>query len=633
MFLFRGATTAAVLCGIAVQAVLAYSAVPPPPAPETISITELPLPPLAPNNDAGACTKQINPSGTGCLVNGVFNSFQSGDFLPDGKHALAQVVFAGAPLAPDPASVYSGMQVILVKTDGTSFSNGDSWKCITCGVPAQNADAIDNSLYDYPQAFRDGSRLLIGHNILDCGGQQLTSDDCTPNNTFIYPLRWNVAADGSGPTGAIRELRLHPDQVHLSFNSFSYSSGSLGQFGYFARLAFDPQPTQGIPLVPRYDLVNVTRLYSPDTPHPLSTSGSQILLHPQAIAVGEARGFNGDGTEVTYVGTSTESGNVDVYAAHLTTGVVRRLTSHPEYCDPVAFSPNNKWIAIMDGRGSGRNMFLGGMRGIPPLVDIVAGVFPSATRNNGLRRFFEPYLLDFYGDRGNYYGQKINGDNNGIRGSGSFNDPEWNGMADPRWSPDSRQLVFWQTHTISPACGSPNPLPCYNSTEPGGRNYRMYIATFTSRAPTEPAPVQEHSDTIPWGIPYIPGDPDPAPPRLAAGIYTLTGKASGSAKVNITWANAPGTGTVSVVYNHYSDDGLSFLNGSERVAATLLQLVNFSFDWYSDIEQFGAVCGTKRTGPGGYQARITIGKSFLESNGTLVTTLNGVEWRNPLTGT
>ncbi|GFP60228.1 hypothetical protein TASIC1_0016011600 [Trichoderma asperellum] len=165
------------------------------------------------------------------------------------------------------------MQVIIVKTDGTKFSYGDSWKCITCGVPDGNAIGIDNSQYDYPQAFRDGSRLLVGHNVLECGAHHVTSDDYTPDKSFIYPLRWNIAADGSDVPGAIRELRLHPDNVHIEFSSFTFSSGSIGQFAYFARLSFNYSPSTGRPVTPR-----------------------TIAFNHQAISVGESRGFNGNGT-------------------------------------------------------------------------------------------------------------------------------------------------------------------------------------------------------------------------------------------------------------------------------------------------------------------------------------------------
>ncbi|KAM0548768.1 hypothetical protein ACHAPJ_009764 [Fusarium lateritium] len=207
---------------------------------------------LSPSADVGSCSKKVNPQGTGCIANGVFNAFQNGEFLPDGKHVLAQVVFEGAPVAPNPASIYSGMQVIIFKTNGKKFS--------------------------------DGTLLL---------------------------------------------------------------------------------------------LVSVLEVLS------------------------------------------------ERFACILT-------------------------------------MFTLCLRN-PPLVDLVGGILPATSRNSGVRRFFEPYLLDRFGDRGNYYGQRINGDNKGVPGSGTINDPEWNGMADPRWSPDSRQLVYWQTHTVSPACGGLNPLPCYKS--------------------------------------------------------------------------------------------------------------------------------------------------------------------------
>ncbi|KAJ4249782.1 hypothetical protein NW762_012124 [Fusarium torreyae] len=273
------------------------------------------------------------------------------------------------------------------------------------------------------------------------------------------------------------------------------------------------------------------------------------------------------------------------------------------------------------------------MRGIPPLVDIVGGILPATSRNNGVRRFFEPYVLDHFGDRGNWYGQKINGDNKGVPGSGAINDPEWNGMADPRWSPDSRQLVYWQTHTVSPACGGSNPLPCYKSKEQGGRNYRMYIATFTNRDPTARAPVKEHSDVIPWGTPYVPGSNPPAQSDVSSGIYTLKGKASGSAKVNITMGTLPTIGTVSVSYNKYSDDGKSYLDGSETVTRSVSRLVNYSFDWYSDIKQSGAVKGTKKTSKGGYHVSVSVMENVLTSTGSLVTTLDEVKWSSPASGT
>ena len=77
------------------------------------------------------------------------------------------------------------------------------------------------------------------------------------------------------------------------------------------------------------------------------------------------------------------------------------------------------------------------MRGLPPLTDLVTVSAVSSVRNNGDRRFFQPFLLDRYGDRGNYYGQQINAGNGKPE---SPSDPNWNAMADPRWSPDGASV-------------------------------------------------------------------------------------------------------------------------------------------------------------------------------------------------
>ncbi|KAJ8132233.1 hypothetical protein O1611_g1394 [Lasiodiplodia mahajangana] len=567
-----------------------YAAVPDPPAPEPVTIVELPLPPVT----TGSCTPEINPKGTGCIGQGMYgDGFQSGSFLPDGRHIVAYVTFAGAPEAPDPASVYNGSQIILIKTDDTLFPNGDAWKCVTCGVPAENALGKSDT-WDYPHAFQDGKRLLVGTNIIDCGEFLLTDAECTPERTFIYPIRWNVTPDGSGAGGSIRELRIHPDNVHLGFSSFVISGGAISQFGYFSRLQFNPSPETGEPLVPRYDLVNVTMLYSPNNTPPWTVNGDQIEFHPLSNTVGELRGFSGRGGEVTFIGYSVESCNIDLFAVELATGVVRRLTAHPEYADPLDISPDDEWTAVMDTRGTGRQLFMAGMRGVPPLIDMVATTVASSIRNNHQRRFFELYMIDRYGDRGEYFGQKINAAGSGVAGSGAINDPEWNGRADPRWSPDGTKIAYWQDLTASPACGEPV------------------------------------SDIVPWGTPYVPGDPAPPLPRVDQGTYTLLGAASGSAKVTIT-DNADGASvkSVAVEYDNYTDDGINFINGWENYTRSNPSPTLEIGDWYSDMVRTGETNSTKKTSPDGFHLSVDTLINIFEANGTLTTIVDSDVYLQP----
>jgi hypothetical protein len=607
---------------------------PPAPKPEPVTVTELPLPPVTASTAPGSCTTEINPRRTGCI--GQATGLESGSFLPDGRHILAIVRFAGAPAAPDPASNYTGDQLILIKADGTTFPNGDPWKCVTCGVPARNAVGRTAAL-DHPETFPDGRRVRAGSNVIDCAPHRLSDAACTPDKVHIFPIRWNVTADGSGAGGSMREIRLHPDGVHLGFNSVSRTAaGKYGQHAFLGRLIFNSAPTTGAPLAPRYDLANVTMLFDPaPDKQPVSVdpdNPGQLKVNLDAKPVGELRGFSGSGREVTYVGYPVESSNIDVFAADLTTGKVRRLTAHPEYTDPIAVSPDDEWTVAMDTRGTDRQMFMAGMRAIPPITDLVTTSATSSTRNNGQRRFFQPFLIDRHGDRGSYQGQQLNAAGDG--GPGAINDPYWNGRADPQWSPDGTQVVFWQDHAEPPACGGANPLPCQPSTAPGGRTARIMLADLTARKPLTPQRAAPISDTVPWGTPYVAGSPAPERAYPPQGDYTLPGKISGTAKIKIAENAARTTiSTVAVTYTNYSDDGYHVLNGTESTTTTNPSPTLNKVDWHSDLVQTGCVTATKKTSSDGFHLTIDILTNIFEATGTLTTTIDGRTYTQPANGT
>lgn len=133
---------------------------------------------------------------------------------------------------------------------------------------------------------------------------------------------------------------MHPDDVHMGWSSFTKG----GQNAFFGRLLFNPNPTTGSPVVPRYELIDVNILVDPNGRPSIMAEGTQLRLHDEAIVVGELRGFSGAGDEILYIGPTREANNVDLFAVHVTSGAVRRLTSHPEYADPIAFSHDNRWF-------------------------------------------------------------------------------------------------------------------------------------------------------------------------------------------------------------------------------------------------------------------------------------------------
>jgi hypothetical protein len=568
----------------------------------TANISELPVPPTVPPD--GLCT---NP--TGC-VSAAWGGLGSPGFFWDPHYVLVGVTFAGAPAAPAPASIYSGNQVLLVSTDGTKFPDGDGWKCITCGV-AVGSDVL-TTFYNYPppDGLADGHRVLVGNGILDCGPYLVSDPRCTANNTHIYPIYLGSQPLGasSGFTTNGREWRLSPDGVHLAWDVLIINGSAIEEFPFVGRLAFDATNH-------RYNLVNISLL--PQTSPYTVEQGNQLEFDPREM-IGELRGWSSDGKSILGI-QSYESDSIDAWATSLATGGSTPLTDHAEYTDPMNMSPNGRWLIADEVRGSGRLDFISGMEGIPPLTDQLSTTgFVSGIRNNGQRRFFLPWLVSL--------------DKSASEQINAGSDPNWNAAADPVWLADSTGVV-WAENL---ACGANSPTPCSSSSEPGGRNSRIMMARFPNLTPSDPTAPAPISDTIPWGIPYTPGQPFPSlPAPLATGTYTLQGTIRGEATAVIT-DNSASTAIngIAVTYHDFSDRPGYFINGTESVASNgTTSPFAEKVTWIEDLTLSGRHTGTKITSPGGF----TLGPSVLLSNnfqptGTMTTTIDGITYTQPANG-
>ena len=591
-------------------------------------VTELPVPPTAPSADPGSCTAAVNPRGTGC-VSPDWGALGSPGFYWDPHFVLLGAFFAGAP-GTGPSSAYSGQQVLLVRTDGRTFANGDAWKCLTCGV-ALGPDIITGNgpqggngqssgfQYPPPHALPGDTQALVGNGILSCGAYRLDDPRCTPEQTHVYPIYWGDSPLGgvTGHTTNGREWRLSPDGVHLAWSQLVISPTLFYEYTFMGRLAFDEAQQ-------RYDLTNVSEL--PNAAPYQQVPGTDKLKFVPRQMIGEFRGWTNDGKGILGI-QSAQSDNVDAWSTSLATGDSTLLTNHAEYTDPMFMSPNGKWLLANEVLGSGRLDFISGMQGIPPITDQLPTTgYVSGIRNNGMRRFFLPWLVRLDAHHGKGRITRPNRSEQVNLGA----DPNWNAAADPVWLADSTGVV-WSENL---ACGAnPQPHQCPDSTEPGARNSRVMIARFPVR-PSRPAPPAPVSDTVPWGHPYTYGDPLPPPaPMLPVGTYTVDGKLFGTATVVVT-GDATTLSGIAVTYHFFSDVPGSVINGSESVALDGASPFTQTVTWHENLYQFGRHFGAKLTGPAGF----TLGPSVLLANnfqptGSMTTTIDGRTFTQPANGT
>jgi len=505
----------------------------------------------------------------------------------------------------------------LIKTNGTKFPDGDSWLCITCGMSTAKESGGSGG-FGYPQPFNDGMRILAGSSVLDCSPYPVDSPNCTPNRLHIYALYWQDTVNGSGPGGSLAGLKLDPDQVHVGWNAILIGPGGYNEYALVGRLKFDPNPTTGLPLAPRYDVTDVTMLYGPQTTGTGNIKvnpkkPTQLEFNPQVpgAEVGEFKGFAGDGTSVIGVGV-VSSADLDHFATSLATGRSVRLDSDPAYSDPDTSSPDDKWTLEMDVRYRNRFLFMAGLSGIPPILDQAGLTGMIAGYNIGSRRLFQPYLTeDSLVGKGNYQGQQINACTTGpcsTLGTGpssAANSPLWGSMADSAWSPNGTKVVYWQAYAAPGTCGPPyDTMSCPQpSTEPGGRSSRIMLAVLTGRKPEHNPAIKPVSDKVPWGTPFPPGSVVPARSLLPTGTYTLRGL-RGSATVTVVDnpSNSSILSSISVSYSNYSLDRKSFINGRQSTNLTgTSNPLDTVQTFHEDLRMSGQNTGTEVTSePGGY---------------------------------
>lgn len=475
---------------------------PPPPHPEPFEVTTIPLP----ENVSSAV-----------LVN----------YLPDGKHLIAEVTFKGSKKA----------EIALLKDDGTDF------KCLTCGLDEEVGGEM-------PVPLPDGKTIYTPTGILECSPSIL---DCKEAKILplVYPeipgskIIWRIASNMS------------PDGVHVGTTVIT-TKGALVLVSELTKVSEKGNE--------HYALTNAKVI-----------SGQPAEIVPGSFRYttkggGEVKSFIGAGRYLTCI-SLFEAGNFDLSKIDLETGKVERLTREFSYDEGTYPSPDGKWIMFQTHRQTKR-MDAFGLIPRPLIAGLPQSAGIAYQRNAEFegyataRRFYGLTMVDKYGDRARfpedgYTGQDIT--------TAKDNYVLYNHFGNFTWAPNSTYGVFWEQKDPK-------------ETKPGEQEGRLRMVRFTSRKPT--TPLKPYTPKIEWAenlkdLKW----PEPAVRRNGE----LKGFKSGYANISYQKSDSSKELLQVIEYHNFSDDSLYFLNGKESF--TLGESFNREVNWKADITVTGQRTG------------------------------------------
>lgn len=463
----------------------------------------------------------------------------------------------------DPIAVPSGVQpwlptytpdgrtvVFQNQLDGTTWtvpsagSSGGSGaaaaRCVTCGFT--DRPVIDGG---FTYAFPDGKRLFLSHELggdtgVDSGPK---SDawilECTPSVADCASHQYlpvDMSADkGSKYIVQRRTWHLAPDGVHLGWSEIRLD----GSIMVVARLERQAD---------RYVAADQKVV----NPHGLTGPSDRNVDHwENASQLYELKSFVDGGRSILAL---TEKGaNVDVVKVNLKTGAVKRMTSNPDWDEDGALSRDGSLEVLYSWRTRHRIDALGW---IPQLrgfnaMGVAAAVAPYYVSTwQGFQCDLSPWLLPGTGDAGgSLTGQPLNVYGNGLVPGNNLSGQQF-------WSPDSTSVLLQERTTTKPPAGVNEHV-----AQKGLTPSRVMVAHIR-RAPTHPAPVAS-SSVGSWA---------PSPTAYSETLdsnATVTLKGSRGGTVKLVYKGSLAEGTWSMAYNKYTEDGHTYLTGTQSAARTM----------------------------------------------------------------
>lgn len=426
---------------------------------------------------------------------------------PDGSHILFEDYHRGGEWLAD--------------------ANGSDVHCLTCRWH-DNPKIIGGFSYIFPGA----KRMLLANEL----GNTVDVLACRPSLYHCRSHRW-LPVDLSGDTTAgepdlgRRTYHLAPDGVHLAY-TITRPDGLVMMIAK---------------LVPRsndYKLIDY-RVVNPAGP------SSPADTDPDGWANGgsldELKSFADGGRGIIIL--AEPNGIPEEEEVNLATGHVTQLTGYDDWTEDGELSPDDRSLVSESWRTEHRLTALGLMPLNQPFIalgDALLSIY-YVSSPQGFACDLQPWLLPATGDGdGALVGQPLN------PYGGGRSIPANNLDGQQVWSPDSTRVLL-QGRLLEPAPHGSN----FYEVQKGPAPSKLIIAHIL-RSPTKP--IRPVTTVIgKWA-------PTPQAYRSSfdmPGTHPVDGHASGTAVITIDGTLVGGS--FGVTYNHYSNDGRYFLNGTETI--------------------------------------------------------------------
>jgi hypothetical protein len=458
----------------------------------------------------------------------------------------------GATFAPNGAHIvfqdYHAAQEWIADGDGTHA------RCLTCGM--QDRPDVEPG---FAYAFPDNRRMLVANEL----GDHVYVLACTPTLWDCSSHRWfpvDLSADhvdGKADVGR-RTYHLAPDGVHIGYTKTRLD----GLLMIVGRL--DQQGDKYVVAEPR--VVNPRGIES--------ANDVRAEDWARAAAFYELKSFDDGGDKI--LAFSNAHGIPEQIEVDLASGEVTPLATYPDWNEDGAISPDGSMLLTASWRTMDR---------LTPLAILPSPAKPSpvvptfgpvgkyyVSSRPGFACDLQPWLLPAGGDRGGtLVGQPLNpydgGDTIGAN----------NLSGQQVWSPDSRRVLL-QPRSL----GVPSTDARRYELQKGPAPNELVVAHLR-RAPANPQRVVD-TKVGAWA-------PTPATYRSAydqPGDHVVDGARSG--KVTFTIAPNVAGGTSAARYEHYSDDGTWFIDGTVEQVGSVVTETHTTAD-LTVTDQSGAVVG------------------------------------------